>query len=92
MHLYSAILIGTVSIATLWGLYSSTVTVCSFLHTTLPPWDFLSDFPWAQRYYKLFIFIVGYIALNARSTVYQSISTSGGTKVSQAANNETHKD
>lgn len=43
----------------------------------------LADFPNAQatfracfhnRYYKLFIYIIGYVALNARSTVWKFIS------------------
>lgn len=58
---------------------------CSTLHTFLPPWDwdapFLSDFPRAQklvtgfvrnRWYKLFIYIVGYGAVNFRSTIWKS--------------------
>ena len=51
------------------------VTGASILHTLLPPWDAFNDFPKAQKYYRLFIYIVGYAALNGRSTVYQSIST-----------------
>ena len=58
----------------LFHIGASIVLVCSLLHTFLPPWDFLNDFPGAQRYYKLFVYIVGYVALNARSTVYQRIS------------------
>ena len=60
------------------------VTGASILHTLLPPWDAFDDFPTAQKYYKLFIYIVGYAALNGRSTLYQSISTGSGTKVSDA--------
>jgi hypothetical protein len=51
---------------------------CSVAHTLLPPWDFLDQFPTAQKYYKVFIYIVGYVALNGRSTVYKSISASNG--------------
>jgi hypothetical protein len=40
----------------------------------MPPWDFLSDFPRAQKYYKVVIYVIGYVAGNARSTVYRSIS------------------
>lgn len=50
------------------------VTVCSVLHTFLPPWDWLNDFPRAQKYYKAFIYFIGYVAINGRSTTYQSIS------------------
>lgn len=55
-------------------LATETVVACSLLHTFLPPWDFLADFPRAQRYYKLVVYVIGYIGLNARSTVYQSVS------------------
>lgn len=54
------------------------VAICSVLHTVLPPWDFLNDFPVVQKYYKTFVYVVGYIALNGRSTLYQSISTKNG--------------
>lgn len=50
------------------------VVVCSILHTFMPPWDILGDFPNAQKYYKVIIYTVGYIAINGRSTVYQGIS------------------
>lgn len=45
----------------------------------------LCDFPWCQktfygilhnRYYKLVIYIVGYVAINMRSTLWKSISVS----------------
>jgi len=49
---------------------------CSIAHNFLPPWDFLDDLPTAQKYYKALVYIIGYIALNGRSTVYRSISTS----------------
>ena len=52
------------------------VIVCSIVHTFAPPWDAeaLQPFPTLKNYYRLFIYIVGYVALNARSTVYKSIS------------------
>lgn len=59
-------------------LATETVVTCSLLHTFLPPWDFLNDFPKAQKYYKLAVYVIGYIALNGRSTIYQSISTTKG--------------
>ena len=58
----------------LLDIATETVVVCSILHNFLPPWDFLADFPRAQKYYKLVIYIIGYVALNARSTVYRSIA------------------
>jgi hypothetical protein len=57
----------------------------SIAHTFLPPWEAFNDFPTVQKYYKLFVYIVGYVALNGRSTVYSSISTASGSKVSDAA-------
>lgn len=81
------LVIGAVSLATLWSIYTTIVTVCSFLHTTLPPYEFLNDFPRAQAAYKLFLYVIAYIALNARSTLYQSISTADGTKVSDVVKN-----
>lgn len=50
------------------------VGLCSLLHSLLPPWEFLDDFPRAQKFYKVFIYVIGYVGINARSTVYQSIS------------------
>ncbi len=58
-----------------WG--TEAVVVCSLLHSFLPPWDFLKDFPTAQKYYKLTVYIIGYVALNGRSTVYRSLSVNG---------------
>ena len=58
---------------------AKTVAVCSLLHTFAPPWDFLNDFPQAQKVYKAFIYLVGYVALNGRSTVYQKISVNNPT-------------
>ena len=67
------------------------ITLCSFLHTVLPPWDWkpkfieegLADFPTSQaafysifhnRWYKLLIYVIGYIALNGRSTLWRGIA------------------
>ena len=54
----------------------------SFLHSVLPPWDAdaFQPFPGFQKYYRLLIYVMGFVALNARSTVYRSISieTPGG--------------
>lgn len=60
------------------------VAVSSLLHTILPPWEVFGDFPKVQKFYKLFVYIVGYAALNGRSTVYQSISTKNGAQPSPA--------
>lgn len=61
------------------------IICCSVAHNFLPPFEFLNDFPTAQKYYKLLIYVIGYIALNARSTVYKSISTKDGTQQSAAS-------
>jgi hypothetical protein len=53
------------------------IVTCSLIHTFAPPWDIeaLQPFPRLKNYYRLFIYVVGYIALNGRSTIYRSIST-----------------
>lgn len=64
------------------------VFVASILHSVLPPWDAepLKPFPTFQKYYRLLIYVIGYIAISARSTVYPSISTQkvGGVNESTA--------
>jgi len=55
------------------------IAICSLLHTFLPPWEVLDDFPIAQKYYKVFVYTIGYMALSGRSTVYRSISTGNPT-------------
>lgn len=67
------------------GLLARVVLVCSLLHSFMPPWESLQDFPKAQKYYKLGLYVIGYIAINGRSTIYPSISTQNGTKISQVA-------
>lgn len=62
------------------------VFFCSIAHTLLPPWEAFNDFPTAQKYYRLIIYIIGYAAGNARSTVYGSLSTKDGTHPSTAVN------
>ena len=54
--------------------FISVIAVSSFLHTLLPPWEVFNDFPRVQKVYKVLIYTVGYLALNARSTLYQNIS------------------
>jgi hypothetical protein len=66
------------------------VAASSALHTILPPWEAFDDFPTLQKYYKLFVYIVGYAGLNGRSTVYsKQISVNSSTSVN--ANNPTSK-
>jgi hypothetical protein len=61
------------------------VTGASVLHTLLPPWEAFNDYPAIQKPYKVIVYIIGYAALNGRSTVYPSLSTQSGTQVSPAA-------
>ncbi len=70
-------------------LYTATAQIsfaCSLLHTFLPPWEFLDDFPAIQKIYKVIIYVIGYIAGNGRSTIYRDLSTKNGTQTSKAAN------
>lgn len=62
----------------------------SVLHTFLPPWDAdaFQPFPTFQKYYKLLIYVIGYIGFNARSTVYKSISVSNANGVNYNNNKE----
>jgi hypothetical protein len=68
-------------------IIARSIVTASALHNILPPWDwdaaFLSDFPGVRkavlrivhnRWYKMSVYAVGYVALNARSTLWQSIS------------------
>lgn len=68
-----------------WG--TRTVSVCSVLHTTLPPWEKLNNYPRLQRAYKLFIYIIGYVAVSGRSLLWASLSTQEGARPSRAALN-----
>jgi hypothetical protein len=79
------------TMAGFWAVASSTVTVCSFLHTVMPPWETFNDFPRIQKVYKVALFTVGYVALNGRSTLYQSLSTQSGTKESDVVKTEASK-
>jgi len=77
---------------------TSVVTMCSALHSVMPPWDWdpyfvrdgLREFPSLQklfyrifnnRWYRIFIYTIGFIALNARSTFWKSISTQNAKSV-----------
>lgn len=65
------------------------VVGCSVAHTFLPPWDAdaLKPFPTLQKYYRLLIYVVGYVGINARSTIYPSISTQTPGGVNESVNN-----
>jgi hypothetical protein len=70
--------------ASVVSVHMQVVYVCTILHTFMPPWEVLNDFPNAQKYYKVAVYVIGYGAGSARSTVYKSISTQSGTVVSPA--------
>jgi hypothetical protein len=48
------------------------VVGASILHVILPPYDVFNDFPTLQKYYKLFVAIVAWLALNVRTKVIQA--------------------
>lgn len=87
IHLLSALLVTTITLASLWTIYTNLVTVSSHLHSMLPPWDAapIAAFPTLQKFYRLFIYLLGYLAAEYRSTVYPSLSTKDGQQPSQAA-------
>jgi hypothetical protein len=64
------------------------VFIASIAHSVMPPWDFLSDFPTAQKLYKILVYLVGFIAINGRSTVYHSISIATPDGVNESVINE----
>jgi len=47
------------------------IAVASIVHIILPPYETFNDFPRLQKYYKLGVAIIAYIALNARGQVIQ---------------------
>lgn len=62
----------------LYDYAAGAVLICSALYTFLPPWEFLNDFPQAQKFYKVFVYLVGYVGGGtARSAVYKSIRNGG---------------
>jgi hypothetical protein len=60
----------------------------------LPPWDRpeIAAFPRFQKYYRLFVYVVGYVAINMRSTTFKSISTQTTGGVNESINNGTKVD
>ena len=84
MHLAAVVIWGGVTIGGVATAYAYTNTIASHLHSLLPPWDdgALEAFPTLQKYYRLFIYFLGYAAGNYRSRLWQSISTENGTRQS----------
>jgi hypothetical protein len=60
----------------------------------LPPWDAdaFQPFPSFVKFYKVLIYVVGYVAVNARSTVYPSISTQTPGGVNESVRNVVKND
>ena len=58
-------------------IITDVVFLSSLSHSLLPPWDaeVFAPFPTFQKYYKVLVYVIGFMGLNARSTVYRSIST-----------------
>lgn len=81
----------TVNLHELKDIAFDVVVGCSIVHTALPPWDAdaIKQFPTFQKYYRLLIYLVGYIAINFRSTVYSSISTQKVGGVNESVSNAT---
>ena len=73
-------------------IYIRAVFIASLFHSFLPPWDAdaFKPFPTFVKFYKVLIYVIGYVAINARSTVYPSISTQtvGGVNESIATEKE----
>lgn len=86
-YLVASLIAVTMTLATAWTIYTNVVTVSSHLHSLLPPWDgdAIAAFPTFQKWYRLFIYFLGYVAASYRSSVHPSISTQNGTVLSPAA-------
>lgn len=53
------------------GYLLKIIVGASVLHVVLPPYEVLNDFPEAQKYYKVFLGVVQYAALNLRTQLIQ---------------------
>ena len=63
-----------------WAAFGAhVIAISSVLHTVLPPWEAFCDFPRLQKAYKLFIYLLGWVAINFRSRIWSGISTQDGT-------------
>lgn len=87
-HLFLATFV--FSAISLIALHSQIVYVCTFLHNFLPPWEVFNDYPQIQKPYKVVVYVIGYGAGNARSTVWGQISTANGTKISDVVTKNGH--
>lgn len=64
------------------------IVVASIVHVFLPSYETFDGFPRFQKYYKLFVAIVAWIALNARGQMMKLYGVDTG-KASQGQNDET---
>jgi hypothetical protein len=74
------------SAATLIAVHTQVVYICTILHNFLPPWEVFNDYPSIKKPYKVVVYVIGYGAGSARSTVWSELSTADGSKTSLAAN------
>lgn len=74
-----AVTVGSIATA-----YAYFVTVCSHAHSLLPPWDndAIACFPTFQKWYRVFIYFLGYAGASYRSRAHPQISTADGTQIS----------
>lgn len=79
------------TIHTIKDIAFDVIVGCSAAHTFLPPWDAdaFTPFPTFQKYYKVLIYIVGYVGINARSAVYPQISVAKTGGVNESVINAT---
>lgn len=56
-------------IQTLLSWFAYIVLAASLLHALLPPYDWLDDFPRAQKFYKTLLALIQHIALNSRKNI-----------------------
>lgn len=84
MHLATILFQIGVTVGSIATAYAYFVTVCSHAHSLLPPWDgdAIACFPRFQKWYRIFIYFLGYAGASYRSAVNKSISTQEGTRVS----------
>jgi hypothetical protein len=84
MHIAAFVWTIALSVGSIATGYAYFVTVCSHAHSLLPPWDgdAIACFPRFQKWYRIFIYFLGYAGASYRSAVNKSISTQEGTRVS----------
>lgn len=76
------------TIHVLKDIAAEVIVACSVAHSVLPPWDAeaFKPYPRFVKFYKVFVYLVGYVAINMRSTIYRSISTQTNGGVNESIN------